>query len=194
MADAPVLALVGAAISRLTDILKDIAPTLAGALGTVAGGPVAGAALIALSKHLLGRADATQPEVEAAVAALPPDKLVELRKIDDDFKIRMTELGYKPDELALEDRENARARDIEFIKLGRQNTRGDILAYGAIGLLALLILMIPASVIPTEGPTRDMFFVLITGVIGIVKDVFGFEFGSSKDSAVTRNALIEQTK
>lgn len=177
-------------MSKLSDILRQVAPTLAGAIGSVVGSPLAGLALKELSEKLLGRPNGTQTEVEQAVANLPPDKLVELRKIDADFKVRMTELGFRPDELALEDRKSARERDVAFLTKGLSNKRGDILAYGAVltllvAILSLMFLEIPAG-------NREMLAGLVGALTILVKDVYSFEFGASKEGAKNSTFLRDQ--
>ena len=176
-------------MSKLSDLLRNVAPTLAGVLGSAAGGPLVGAAVKTLGEKLLGKSDATVTEVEDAVAALPPDKLVELRTIDTAFKIRMTELGYRPQELEIEDRKDARARDAEFIKAGRRNERGDNLAYLAVGgllLAALLLFLVDIS------QSQKEVLIFILGVLSkIVGDVYAFEFGSSKGEQKKDNAMTK---
>ena len=167
-----------------------MAPTLAGVLGSAAGGPLVGAAVKTLGEKLLGKSDATQAEVEQAVAALPPDKLIELRSIDNAFKIRMTELGYKPQELELEDRKDARARDAEFIKGGRKNERGDILAYLAVGGLlgcAGLVFLAP----DLSSGQRELLIYILGALTVLVKDVYAFEFGSSKGEQTKDKAMTK---
>ena len=97
-------------MSKLRDILRDVAPVLSGIVGTA--NPLAGMAVKMLGEKLLGKADATPDELEKAIAALPPDKLVELRIADNAFKTRALELGYKPDELEAQDRDSARKMQI----------------------------------------------------------------------------------
>jgi hypothetical protein len=79
------------------------------------------------------------------------------------------------------DRANARNRDIEVRKLSGNNWRADILAVmsivGLIGLIwTLLFVAIP------DGPARDILLVLSGALVAIVKDVYQFEFGSSRGS------------
>lgn len=96
---------------KLNELLRDVAPTIAGAVGTAIGGPLgpmAAVGLKMLSEHLLGKPDATPAEIEEVVSKLPPEQLLELRRIDRTFKIRMVELGFKPMELENADRADAR--------------------------------------------------------------------------------------
>jgi hypothetical protein len=81
----------------------------------------------------------------------------------------------------LADRAGARTRDVALAQSGRRNFRADILAYAAIGGLISLIWVLLVHSIP-EGPTRDILLILSGALVAIVKDVYGFEFGSSRGS------------
>lgn len=72
-------------MSGLTDILKEIAPTIATALG----GPLAGAAVGFIANKL-----GVDPSVvEQTVAGMSPTDLVKMKQIDSDFKIAMGQQG-----------------------------------------------------------------------------------------------------
>jgi hypothetical protein len=88
----------------------------------------------------------------------------------------------------LADRASARARDTAFVQAGRRNIRADILAYAAIGGLISLIWVLLVHSIP-EGPTRDILLILSGALVAIVKDVYGFEFGSSRGSEAKTEQL-----
>ena len=88
----------------------------------------------------------------------------------------------------LADRESARARDVGLAQAGRRNIRADILAYAAIGGLISLIWVLLVHSIP-EGPTRDILLILSGALVAIVKDVYGFEFGSSRGSEAKTEQL-----
>jgi hypothetical protein len=63
----------------------------------------------------------------------------------------------------------------------RRNIRADVLAYAAVaGLISLIwaLLIHPIA----DGPARDMLLILSGALVAIVKDVYGFEFGSSRGS------------
>jgi len=81
---------------------------------------------------------------------------------------------------AFEDRVSARERDVEFIKQGVRNTRADILAYGSLAFLGLVMLGLFFLDIP-DG-SKEVLFMLVGALIAIVKDTYGFEFGSSRGS------------
>lgn len=76
-------------MSGLTDILQDVAPTIARALG----GPLVGAAVSFLSSKLGVPAE----QVEQAVAGMSPADLVKMKELDYQFQQNMAEIGIKLD-------------------------------------------------------------------------------------------------
>lgn len=179
--------------------LSQVAPTIAGVIGTAVGGPIGPLAALAvktLSEHVLGKPDGTPEEVAAAVAAMPPEKVAELRLAEVAFRTRALELGYKTEELDVKrdeivaaDRASARSRDIEIIKAGRKNERGDNLAYLAVvGLLGAALLLFFVDI--SQSQKEVLIFIL--GVLSkIVGDVYAFEFGSSKGEQKKDNAMTK---
>ncbi|MBL4753575.1 MAG: hypothetical protein JKY52_08305 [Flavobacteriales bacterium] len=98
-----------------------------------------------------------------------------------EFQKQAAQLDVDLEKAYLADRQNARQRDIAMMNSGKHNWRGDILAFASIaGLIAALAF---AFFIPMEsGPARDLILILGGALITIVKDVYGFEFGSSRGS------------
>lgn len=92
----------------------------------------------------------------------------------------------------LADVASARDRDKAFLAAGRKNVRGDVLAYGALGALILCILALFAFDVPAQ--SRDLLLVTLGALVAIVKDVFGFEFGSSKGSERNAQAVSDMLK
>lgn len=77
---------------------------------------------------------------------------------------------------------DARRRDVEVRKLtGGTNWRADVLAVGAlVGLIGLIWTLLFVNI--PAGPARDVLLVLSGALVAIVKDVYQFEFGSSRGS------------
>lgn len=109
-----------------------------------------------------------------------------------DAGIRKQQLELDETKAFLGDRQDARGRDKEFIKAGRNNQRGDILAYMAIG--ALLVDGLFLSFLEVPKGNRDLLLVILGALIAIVKDVYGFEFGSSKDSQRNAQAVADHLR
>lgn len=102
-----------------------------------------------------------------------PDKLLEFRKAILD---REAEL----DKAFLQDRQDARARDVA-IQSTRYNFRADLLAILAVCALIACVWMVAKDPSLPSGAREAIMFV--AGVFaGCVRDVYGFEFGSSRGS------------
>lgn len=121
-------------------------------------------------------------------------KIKEMEHEEELLKIRQEDnkLDAYIQEMFLKDRQDARSRDVEYVKAGRNNTRGDVLAYSAIGSLILCIFLLFVAKVPPE--SRDLLLVTLGALVAIVKDVFGFEFGSSKGSERNAQAVSDMLK
>lgn len=93
----------------------------------------------------------------------------------------------------LADTQSARSRDVAIIQAKGKNLRGDVLAYGALGALivTILILFLVHNIPETS---EKLLYVVLGALITIVKDVFSFEFGSSKDSQRNAQAVADMLK
>lgn len=92
----------------------------------------------------------------------------------------------------LADTQDARKRDSAFLAAGRKNIRGDMLAYGALAALVLDIVFLFFVDVPPN--SRDLLLVAFGSLVTIVKDVYGFEFGSSKGSERNSQAVADALK
>jgi hypothetical protein len=92
----------------------------------------------------------------------------------------------------LADTQSARVRDTAFLQAGKKNWRGDMLAYAAMGSLVGVILLLFVFKVPQE--SREILLVVLGALVTIVKDVYGFEFGSSKDSQRNAQAVTDMLK
>lgn len=92
----------------------------------------------------------------------------------------------------LQDRQSARARDVELARSGRSNVRADLMVAGVtLGLIAcIVVLAFYRSQVPGEVVG---ILSTVAGIFGsCLKDAFGFEFGSSRSSK-EKDALIAQS-
>ncbi|MGE4278653.1 MAG: hypothetical protein AB7G62_03645 [Magnetospirillum sp.] len=91
----------------------------------------------------------------------------------------------------LADRQNARARDSEFIKSGRSNTRANVLLITAgLGIVGGIGFMVFGHV---DGNTAvgGCIISVVTLLAGKFATAFDFEFGGSADAEQTRNLLAQ---
>lgn len=81
----------------------------------------------------------------------------------------------------LADRDSARRRDMEFMKAGKRNVRGDVLA--GLAVLATLALTVAVWRTPDLNEYVKGTFTLVLGrFLGYIDQVYAFEFGTSRGS------------
>jgi hypothetical protein len=137
-----------------------------------------------VAQQVVGTAETiTGKTGQAAVDAIKADSAAQLA-----FQQAMAAQAEDLEKAYLADRASARGRDLGLAQAGRRNIRADILAYAAIGGLISLIWVLLVHSIP-EGPTRDILLILSGALVAIVKDVYGFEFGSSRGSEAKTEQL-----
>lgn len=154
---------------------KDIVRKVAPALGTVLGGPLAGMAVKTIGDKLLGNPNATEDELEAAIAAASPADLIRLREIDKSFEKEMRALDIDVFRLEVEDRKSAR-------DLYRTNYWPQVILSGVfiVGYLSTLWVVLAGKVNPNLTPEMLGMAQVILGVLtAAVPQILSFWFGSS---------------
>ena len=118
-----------------------------------------------------------------AGAGSPEEALSSIRanaELQIQFQQRTMELDAEMERDYLADRASARARDVELVKAGRYNWRADVLAFLAVGGLVSCVYFVADASLPERVVNAIMF---VAGVLAAaVRDVYGFEFGSSRGS------------
>lgn len=104
------------------------------------------------------------------------------------FRQAMASIEADMDRAYLADRQNARGRDVAFVQAGRWNIRADLLALLSVtGLIVCVWFVARDSSLPERAVNAIMF---VAGTLAAcVRDVFAFEFGSSRGSR-DKDALI----
>ena len=87
---------------------KSAVRSVAPILGTALGGPIGGAATKMISNALLGKEDGSEDEISMAMQTASPETLVALKEADNNFKVKMKELGIKEKDLVFGDKRSAR--------------------------------------------------------------------------------------
>jgi len=149
-----------------------IAPTLASALP----GPLGDLAKKAVTDLLGLDPEANEQEIEKALATANPEMLLKLRQADADFKLQMEQLGVDLEKLYLDDRANARARQIAVKDKTLPALAWVVMSMWA-GCIAALFFFVPPS------DNKDLLLLLLGVLTGGAKDVLGYFFGSSAGSA-----------
>jgi len=159
--------------SGVTDVIGSVAPTIATALG----GPLAGAAVGALTNALGLSPDTDEKSVRDAILSgrMTGEQLAAMKKADLDFQAKMKELDIDLERIAAGDRDSARQREMAVrdwvpgmiagvIVIGFFGVLGSLLAYGT----------------PDNG--GDALLVILGALSSGFASVLAYYFGSSSGS------------
>jgi hypothetical protein len=149
-------------------LIGSVAPTLATALG----GPVAGMAVKAISTALFGHQDATDEDIQAALANPTGDQLAALKKIDADFRVQMKSLDIDLEKIAADDRNSARNMAVLTHDLTPR-----ILAVGIVLVWGLVQWFMLHNVI--EPSMRELVARVLGTLDGALMLVLSYYFGSA---------------
>jgi hypothetical protein len=174
------MALKGRPFARIGAVLKSVAPTLL----TGFGGP-AGALVATIAKKAMGDPAMTDEALEQAVevAATTPEGLQKLKEIEADLKKAELEHDFKFEELTVDDRKDARAREVAL-----KDSTTKILAFAILGAfigMGLAVLMGWATAESTIAGT------IIGYMSAKAEQVVSYYFGSSAGSR-HKDAIIER--
>lgn len=154
---------------------KGLVRTVAPALATALGGPMAGIAVREIGGKLLGNSEAGEDAVAAAVASSSPETLLKLKELDQTFSKQMAELGVELEKIDAGDRANAREREKAL-----KDWVPSALAVANLAAFFTLLFMILTHTIPA--PNRDAFNMLLGMLAGNMLTVMTYYFGSSHGS------------
>lgn len=167
------------------DIIRSIAPTL----GTALGGPMAGAATKFIADKLLGKADASQEEIQEAILGASPDMLAKLKELDNQFKLDMKNLEIDVYELEYKDRDSA--RKLFAVNIWPQIILSAIFVVGYFGVLYFLLNVDINATNDTDATGTKQIKLMIdnpvfTTILGVltaaIPQILSFWFGSSLGS------------
>ena len=151
------------------DAIKGLVGELAPTIGAALGGPVGGAAASMLA-NVLG-CDPTPQKIERALQTASPEQLMEIKKAELDFEVRMKELEV--DVFALETKDIQNARD----------SFSEDWTARAIALLSILLFggyVLLVTLQPADDNDLNVVNLVLGYLGGIVSSVVSFYFGASK--------------
>lgn len=151
-------------------LLRQIAPTIATALG----GPVAGMAVRALSIGLLGREDGSSSDIAEVLAAATPDQVTEIKRIDSDFQVKMKQLDIDLEALVVADRKSARDMQMAL--------RTNLVPSMAIFILVSFVVVTITTLFGYTKVDSVLAGTLIGYLSAKAEQVISFYFGSSNSS------------
>jgi hypothetical protein len=159
--------------------------TVAPAVATALGGPLAGIA-VGMAAKALGLGDgASQEDLEKAVLGATPDTLLKLKECENQFKIEMKRLGVEVEKVNAGDRASAREMAVKTT-LGPQITLATLFTTGFVLVLYTLFSGEEAINPKMMQPAMYVLGILSAGMIQIMN----FFFGSSAGSAHKTNAMV----
>lgn len=156
--------------------------------GVPGAAPIVGIAAKLLSTHLNKPVDPTNFTDVLTEALGNPAELESLKQAELAYQQAMQQMNYQHESdmevIAEKDRESARAMQVQTRSL-----MPALLALAAIATFSFCIYMLGFRALPPTG--HDALMLLLGAVTAIVKDVYGYVFGSSAGSAEKTTALAQ---
>ena len=155
----------------MKELLKGVLGAVAPTIGTALGGPMGSMAMNMVSQAL--GCKNTPKDVEKAVQNATPEQLVELKKLDNDFDIKMKELDV--DLFALETADIQSARSM-FSKDWTARIIGIAVIGGFMGYIFLVTIQ------PPEQNSEALINLVLGYLGGLASAIISFYFGASHSS------------
>jgi len=149
-------------------MLKNIIGAVAPTLGTALGGPMGGMAANMIAE-VLGVPN-NPKSIEKAMAEATPEQMLELKKVEQDFEVKMKELEVDVFKLETEDIQDARGK---FSKDWTARIMGIIVVGGFMGYIFLVTLQ------PPEQNSEALINLVLGYLGGLASAIVSFYFGAS---------------
>ena len=164
-------------------IVSTVAPGIASALG----GPLAGVAVRTIATLLLGKADASESEVQAAVLAASPADLLKLKEAEIQFRKDMKALDVDLARINMQDRGSARERESR-VGGWATPTLASVIVLGFFVTVGYVL----AGEVSLSGETAVLIGTLIGYVSAKADQVVSYYFGSSAGSEAKNHMLARK--
>lgn len=110
-----------------------------------------------------------------------------------EFRVKIMEMEQSLDAMYMQDMQDARARDREFIKLGMTNARANFMFFLAVAIIAGMVWIIWKD--PTINEYVKGIFTLVLGrFLGYLDNIYNFEFGTTRASKEKDHTISNLTK
>lgn len=182
---------------------KEIVGAIAPAIATAFGGPLAGVAVGALGKAILGNENVSESEIESAIlTGLSPEAIVRMREADNSFLLESKRIAleerkteYQNDQAYLSDTQDARKNfsgkeEVFWIGIIILIGFGVITAALTIGCWALLTGGLGAIDASTVGLVFGFLGTILGYVASNAQQVINYWFGTSKGSKDKTDAMV----
>tara|TARA_R100000808_G_C2070281_1_gene98088 strand:- start:133 stop:612 length:480 start_codon:yes stop_codon:yes gene_type:complete len=152
-------------------LLKNLVGTVAPTLGTALGGPMGGMAANMIADVLGCKNDSKS--IQQAMDNATPEQMLELKKAEADFEVKMKELEVDVFKLETEDIQDARKA---FSKDWTSRIVGILIIVGFLGYIFTVTLMPPDQ-------NSDTIVSLVLGYLGgLASAIISFYFGASQSN------------
>jgi len=149
-------------------MLKNIIGAVAPTLGTALGGPMGGMAANMIAE-VLGVPN-NPKSIEKAMAEATPEQMLELKKVEQDFEVKMKELEVDVFKLETEDIQDARGK---FSKDWTARIMGMATVGGFLSYIFLITLQ------PPEANSEALVNLILGYLGGLASAIVSFYFGAS---------------
>ena len=149
-------------------MLKNIISTIAPALGSALGTPLGGAAVSMIAEKL--GVPNNQKSVQKAIQEATPEQLLELKKVEKDFEVKMKELEVDVFKLETQDVQDARKT---FSSDWTSKLLGVVVIGGFMGYIFLVTIQ------PPEQNSEALINLVLGYLGGLASAVISFYFGAS---------------
>lgn len=173
---------------NITDLVKKVAPWMGAALGGP--GPLGVMAIQAAAKAL-GATEETIESVQKAITGATPEQLLSLKQSDQEFALRMQELGFKNsaelEKIAADDRDSARK-----MQMANKSTMPAIISAGLLASFAGTLIALMSVPIPLDN--RDMIIYMVGQLSGFAGSAVAFWLGTTRQSEEKTHMLNDKVK
>lgn|GEM_PF-1688733 len=170
----------------MKDFLK-VLGSVAPAVATAMGGPMAGVATKFVAGALLGKPDADTEELQAAILSASPQDLVKLKKINADFELEMKRLDVDLQAIAVDDRKSA--RELAKADMKPQIWLSSVFICGYFALLWTLF----SGTVTVSPSIRDMANILLGVLTSGIPMILRFWFGGSPQDEAHMDRIYNST-
>lgn len=166
-------------MSEIWGKIKGIIGTVAPAVASVIGTPVAGVAVKSLCNLLGLKDDAGPQEIDNALQKASPETWLKIKELNAETEVKLKELDIDAAKIDQMEMESARNREVKLAEAGHRDYTPSLLALalivGFFGLLATLIFVSVAQA------ARDTIDVMLGALSAGFMTMLTYYFGSSKN-------------
>ncbi len=162
---------------------KKLIGVVAPVLGTALGGPIGGIAAKAISMAL-GLSNSDDHTIEMALKNATPQDLLKLKQAEQDFKLEMAELNVDLEQIASDDRNSARQREM-VVQDKMPAILSLLVTVGFLGVLAMIMMY------PMQPGVTSIIDVML-GVLGTAWIACVTYYVGSSHGSQLKNKMLER--